>query len=669
MNNRFSMKIKHKLLLLGAFAIFSVVFVGANGVFSLKHAVELEQAEIKIGAIAESMLNLRRHEKDFLMRLDMKYLDKFNGEFETLTKEMNSVSEILSENDINGDLIDDTAASLNEYRNGFNQLVMVYQRIGLNPQDGLYGSLRSAVHNVEKSLNGFNEAELARDMLLLRRREKDFMLRDDLKYVQKFEKDFVVMSDNLRASALSATDKGSIQSLLDSYRRDFLALVEGYQERGLNPQDGLRGTMREAVHSTEQQIDQIKEELIVEIDERVSADQMKSLTIVSVFTLILIVVIFYIINGIIRPMTALKNTIEESFKNRDLTTHLEFNGRDEFSDIAAVYNQMTSDFRDIIKRITGSAMQVTESAENLAVLTSQSRNGMTQQQDESQQVASAMDEMTASVQEVSRSASEAAESSRTADQETKQGRAVVTEAVDGIEILVQEVTQTSQVIRELENESDNIGTVLNVIQALAEQTNLLALNAAIEAARAGESGRGFAVVADEVRQLAQRSQEATEEINAIIERLQKGAKNAATAMEKGLEQTSKNAEQVHAAGQSLDLIATAVSSITSMNDHIAHAANEQSTAAEEINRNIFAIADVTSQTSLATENISQTSTDLATLANDLRGLIAQFKVDDRNPENTVAEDERPANQMTPEVSQFSLAPFNTDNDLPETQVA
>ncbi len=201
MNNRFSMKIKHKLLLLGAFAIFSVVFVGANGVFSLKHAVELEQAEIKIGAIAESMLNLRRHEKDFLMRLDMKYLDKFNGEFETLTKEMNSVSEILSENDINGRLIDDTAASLNEYRNGFNQLVLVYQRIGLNPQDGLYGSLRSAVHNVEKSLNGFNEAKLARDMLLLRRREKDFMLRDDLKYVQKFEKDFVVMSDNLRASA------------------------------------------------------------------------------------------------------------------------------------------------------------------------------------------------------------------------------------------------------------------------------------------------------------------------------------------------------------------------------------------------------------------------------------------------------------------------------------
>ncbi len=669
MNNRFSMKIKHKLLLLGAFAIFSVVFVGANGVFSLKHAVELEQAEIKIGAIAESMLNLRRHEKDFLMRLDMKYLDKFNGEFETLTKEMNSVSEILSENDINGDLIDNTAASLNEYRNGFNQLVLVYQRIGLNPQDGLYGSLRSAVHNVEKSLNGFNEAKLARDMLLLRRREKDFMLRDDLKYVQKFEKDFVVMSDNLRASALSATDKGSIQSLLDSYRRDFLALVEGYQERGLSPQDGLRGTMREAVHSTEQQISQIKEELIVEIDERVSADQMKSLTIVSVFTLILIVVIFYIINGIIRPMTALKNTIEESFKNRDLTTHLEFNGRDEFSDIAAVYNQMTGDFRDIIKRITGSAAQVTESAESLAVLTSQSRNGMAQQQDESQQVASAMDEMTASVQEVSRSASDAAESSRTADEETKQGRTVVNEAVEGIESLVQEVTQTSQVIRELEDESENIGTVLNVIQALAEQTNLLALNAAIEAARAGGSGRGFAVVADEVRQLAQRSQEATEEINAIIERLQEGAKNAATAMEKGLEQTSRNAEQVHAAGQSLDLIASAVSSITTMNDHIAHAANEQSTAAEEINRNIFAIADVTSQTSLATENISQTSTDLATLANDLRVLIAQFKVDDRNPENAMPQDERPADQLVPEKAQISLTPFNTDIDLPESQVA
>ncbi|MCK4707639.1 MAG: methyl-accepting chemotaxis protein, partial [Gammaproteobacteria bacterium] len=232
--------------------------------------------------------------------------------------------------------------------------------------------------------------------------------------------------------------------------------------------------------------------------------------------------------------------------------------------------------------------------------------------------ATAMNEMSATVQEVARSAGDASGAATNADNEAKAGNSIVQQASNSIDELAREVVNAASVIQQLASDSDTIGSVLDVIKGIAEQTNLLALNAAIEAARAGESGRGFAVVADEVRTLAQRSKESTEEIKNIIEKLQTGAQEAVKAMATGLEQAGQSVEQANQAGQSLDTITQSVSTISDMNIQIATASEEQAAVAEEINRNIINIVQITEETSAGAQSTADTTDELASIAMQLQ---------------------------------------------------
>ncbi|WP_407074125.1 MULTISPECIES: methyl-accepting chemotaxis protein [unclassified Pseudomonas] len=237
-----------------------------------------------------------------------------------------------------------------------------------------------------------------------------------------------------------------------------------------------------------------------------------------------------------------------------------------------------------------------------------------------------MHEMTATVQEVARNAEEASEAAVAADQQAREGDRVVNEAIAQIELLAGEVGNSTEAMGELKRESDKIGSVLDVIKAVAQQTNLLALNAAIEAARAGEAGRGFAVVADEVRSLAQRTQKSTEEIEELIISLQTGTRQVATIMDKSRELTVSSVELTRRAGSSLGNITRTVSAIQSMNLQIAAAAEQQSATAEEINRSVLNVRDVSDQTSAASKETAASSVELARLGNQLQSLVGKFKV-------------------------------------------
>ena len=234
--------------------------------------------------------------------------------------------------------------------------------------------------------------------------------------------------------------------------------------------------------------------------------------------------------------------------------------------------------------------------------------------------------MNATVHDVAHNAVHAAEATREADQSSTQGKAVVDKTVDAIGEIAAEVEQAAQVIHELERESENIGSVLDVIKSIAEQTNLLALNAAIEAARAGEQGRGFAVVADEVRTLAGRTQASTAEIEEMITRLQSGANNAVNVMESSKTKTNIGVEQAAAAGSALEDITTAVDRIAEMNTQIASAAEEQSAVTEEINRNVANISEIAEHTSTGAEQTAQASEGLSRLASQLNAVVVQFRV-------------------------------------------
>ncbi|NIA02649.1 MAG: methyl-accepting chemotaxis protein, partial [Planctomycetia bacterium] len=248
------------------------------------------------------------------------------------------------------------------------------------------------------------------------------------------------------------------------------------------------------------------------------------------------------------------------------------------------------------------------------------------QQAETGQVATAMNEMTTTVQEVACNATQTAEAANKANTETDSGRQIVTKTIESITELASEVETAAITIQQLESDSENIDSVVDVIRGISEQTNLLALNAAIEAARAGEQGRGFAVVADEVRTLASRTQESTLEIQSMIESLQTGAARAVEVMEQGRNKAQGSVENAARAGESLNVITSTVATISDMNTQIASAAEEQTAVAEEINRNIANISLLGDQTSEGARQTAASSEEMAQLAVQLQGLVGQFKV-------------------------------------------
>ncbi len=304
---------------------------------------------------------------------------------------------------------------------------------------------------------------------------------------------------------------------------------------------------------------------------------------------------------------------------------LEVKGKDELADLTIVMNNVSKNLQEIVENISRSAEEIGNSSEALSSVTEQTSKNIDEQQSQTEQVAAAMTEMSASVQEVSRNISGTAEAAEQTNQETATGRKVVDGAIMAVQQLGGQIEDASQVIQRLEQDSNDIGTVLDVIKGVAEQTNLLALNAAIEAARAGEQGRGFAVVADEVRTLAGKTQESTAEINQVIEKLQAGSKMAVEVMNKSREEARAVVEQATLAGSSLASISDAVVNINNMSMQIASSAKEQSIAVEEISNSIYVISAMSSETASGAQETSVASSRLANLGSDLQGLIVGFK--------------------------------------------
>ncbi len=308
----------------------------------------------------------------------------------------------------------------------------------------------------------------------------------------------------------------------------------------------------------------------------------------------------------------------------DLTSSIEVSRKDEIGDLMHGIQSMQQQLREMISKIGATTHQLSTTAEEVSEVMKESSSSIQDQQSETEQISTAMNEMNCAVQEVSKNVAQASTAANGANVETENGRKIVEDAVTGIRQLATQIESTAEVISQVEQNSENINTVLDVIKGIAEQTNLLALNAAIEAARAGEQGRGFAVVADEVRTLAGRTQESTAEINQIIEDLQSGAGQAVQAMNQNLEQTRTVVEKATLAGASLTTIATSVAQIDDMSTQIATAAEQQTAVAENMNNSIDHISDMAATTATSAKQTSQTGLDLAQIATDLQGLVDQF---------------------------------------------
>jgi methyl-accepting chemotaxis protein len=354
---------------------------------------------------------------------------------------------------------------------------------------------------------------------------------------------------------------------------------------------------------------------------------LKTLTLTVMLSVLLVMVYifsaFYM--AVLRSIAELKHAIQR-MAGGDLTVQLTLETRDEIRHIADQINAMGCRFRELVGNVLRSTHQVATAAEELSAVSEQTNVGINEQLAQTDQVATAVNQMSATVQEVARSAASTSDATRNAQQESHTGHGVVRDTVTTINSLAEEIRSAAGAVRKLGDDSQEIGKVLDVIRTIAEQTNLLALNAAIEAARAGEQGRGFAVVADEVRTLAGRTQQSTQEIQAMIERLQAGARTAVQAMEASEVKTEEGVSMAARAGEALDSITRSVATIADMSAQIASAAEEQSTVAEEINRNVTQIATVSDQNAAASTQTASSSTELARLAEELNGMVAVFRV-------------------------------------------
>ncbi len=298
----------------------------------------------------------------------------------------------------------------------------------------------------------------------------------------------------------------------------------------------------------------------------------------------------------------------------------------ELDRLARAFNHIMDKLGGVVEGIMGAASRMEQSAAQVVALAEQTSQGVATQQQEIEQTATAVTQLASSAGEVATSAADSADATRRVDEEARSGIAVVEQSVTTVDSLAREVIESEAVIRKLEAESQNIGSVLDVILGIAEQTNLLALNAAIEAARAGEQGRGFAVVADEVRALAQRTQDSTSEIQEMVTRLQKRTQAAVAAMQRAREQADKGVEQAGQTGDSLRTIAEGVADINARGDQIAVAAREQSATCEALHRSITQIMEVARNSTEVAQQTHQVGANIVALGEELNALSAQFSL-------------------------------------------
>lgn len=329
--------------------------------------------------------------------------------------------------------------------------------------------------------------------------------------------------------------------------------------------------------------------------------------------------------SIVKPLIQAVD-VAEVVANGDLTQSIEVEGNDEPARLLLALRQMQESLRETVQRIADSSNQLASAAEELNVVTEASTRGLHQQNQEIEQAATAVNEMTSAVDEVASNAVATSEASRNTDVTTQRGRQQVIQTVESIGLLAKDVTLTATEVNRLANQVGDISKVLDVIRSVAEQTNLLALNAAIEAARAGDAGRGFAVVADEVRALAHRTQQSTQEIEQMIGEVSRGTETAVQAMQLSTERAMSTLERAQAAGDALDEIAHAISQISERNLVIASASEEQAQVAREVDRNLVNIRDLSMQSAAGANQTSAASQELARLAIELNELVGRFNV-------------------------------------------
>ncbi|TMO05904.1 methyl-accepting chemotaxis protein [Pseudoalteromonas sp. S558] len=605
---------------LAMIVLLCVIIFESRTTLNLNKTIQLAE-ELNVHSLA-----LRNHEKNFLFYKQADSLAEFEMNFKQLSIKITKLKQLMTQQGISAAQLERFEQLINSYNNDFNTVTTLQKEIGLTPKDGLYGKLRSAVHEVEVLLKEQENYKLLSSMLQLRRSEKDFMLRFDDKYLGRFNESINTFKQQIASADLLSSYKTKITPLIDTYQNEFKTLVQAQTELGLDLNSGALGVMQESVNKSEKIVTQIVQDTKLQVEKSVEQAQFLAILVFVIAGVIVLALVYFTSRSIIIPIERVYHTINDIRRSNDLTILIEQTGKDEITTMTVDFNSLIGDFKHLVNDVNGALNTLNIATEHLSENTAATSSGMQEQLHEADMVATAATEMQATIQDISHNTEAAAKKAESTNLSAQQGRNEVESTVKQIRELSGSLGDASSVVSQLEKDGETIGSVLDVIRAIAEQTNLLALNAAIEAARAGEYGRGFAVVADEVRSLAKRTQESTSEIEGIISTLQQRTQEVVSIMHKCRSQGDESASQAIKAGDLLGAITEDVQTIMEMSTQIAVAIDEQSQVASEVNKNVVRIRDIAQSASENASSNAQTSEEVSQQSRVLFAAIDKFKV-------------------------------------------
>ena len=469
---------------------------------------------------------------------------------------------------------------------------------------------------------------------------KNYVLRGTPKYVDRVTDDFNRLdnalskyTDMAELTAVESSALETINGVVQAYNRQLEKVTTGVRD-GLSPTeiDSMVKIDDSPAFASFKELKQVIVELTDEETKRFQAQIARASLFIVIGGIVTVLLVFgatfLMGRGITRQIEQIRMAILKIEQDSDLDARLEVNSDNELGQLSASFNTLMERFRDVIFAVIRSTAQVGVESVRQASLIDSTVSGVRQQHQEIDMVATAVNEMSASIQEVTQNTNHAAEAADKSSQEALSGKLVVNDVINSFDSLRRRMESSRDSIAELENESEKIGTVLEVINSIAEQTNLLALNAAIEAARAGEHGRGFAVVADEVRGLASRTQESTNEIRSMTEHLAGQVKEVVEETELGYQDLNSASEQVGIAGVALDHIVSSAGTINDMMAQIASATMEQAAVAEEVNRNIINLSSIAGSTADYADSTLSASSEISAKVEELRVESGRFKITD-----------------------------------------
>ncbi|MGF1802591.1 methyl-accepting chemotaxis protein [Vibrio gigantis] len=541
------------------------------------------------------LLNLRRNEKDFLLRSDMKYLDKFDVNYNKFLASESELGAVLSDLGLANST--HLREDIETYHTSFVNLVKASEVYGLARDKGLLGEFHALLDNISATASAEQKIEL--------------YLFNDLIEMGELDPSVLSITSNMSSSA----------ALIDAARQ----VVEQKRVIGLKHNEGLLGEARSGSHAIETQFKEFS--AVLDQETQREMDKLSLINNILCITLLVSIILFswLIVRSIIGKIESLLSVIRNIVDSNDVSIRSHLDGKDELSTLGQYFNQLLDQLEGLIAASQSKSLQLTRSTSNMHNELESVIKQFEVQANHTSTMTTSVQEMVQTIGEISESTSVAAEGVYQAKANADKGREVVVETISNITQLSERLSSSQDSISSLNHHVDQIGDAVNIIQGIAEQTNLLALNAAIEAARAGEQGRGFAVVADEVRALASRTHQSTTEITSVVTAIQSQMNASMTEIGECNQQgqlTLKDSEELDA---SLQLILSDMESIQGNSERIASAIEEQGAVMAQVSDSITELNTISNDNNASAQHCLIEVDKVAEQASDMDKAVAQFK--------------------------------------------